>query len=152
MAVKEASGNLEQMARICRDRPRDVAVLAGDDAWTLPLLAMGGDGVVSVASNEIPGELVALCAAARAGDWEAARRTHERWLPLFLANFAGAPNPVPAKAALVMMGLLEHDTVRAPLLTLDPDARAAMAVTLRALGLVERGGGRIATSTQAAVA
>ncbi len=152
VAVKEASGNLEQMARICRDRPRDVAVLAGDDAWTLPLLAMGGDGVVSVASNEIPGELVALCAAARAGDWEAARRTHERWLPLFLANFAGAPNPVPAKAALVMMGLLEHDTVRAPLLTLDPDARAAMAVTLRALGLVERGGGRIATSTQAAVA
>ncbi len=152
VAVKEASGNLEQMARICRDRPRDVAVLAGDDAWTLPLLAMGGDGVVSVASNEIPGELDAQCAAARAGDWEAARRTHERWLPLFLANFAGAPNPVPAKAALVMMGLLEHDTVRAPLLTLDPDARAAMAVTLRALGLVERGGGRIATSTQAAVA
>ena len=71
VAVKEASGNLEQIARICRDRPRDVAVLAGDDAWTLPILAMGGDGVVSVASNEIPGELVALCAAARAGDWEA---------------------------------------------------------------------------------
>ena len=64
VAVKEASGNLEQIARICRDRPRDVAVLAGDDAWTLPILAMGGDGVVSVASNEIPGELVALCAAA----------------------------------------------------------------------------------------
>ena len=64
VAVKEASGNLEQIARICRDRPRDVAVLAGDDAWTLPVLALGGDGVVSVASNEIPGELVALCAAA----------------------------------------------------------------------------------------
>ena len=70
VAVKEASGNLEQIARICRDRPRDVAVLAGDDAWTLPVLALGGDGVVSVASNEIPGELVALCAAARAGDWD----------------------------------------------------------------------------------
>ena len=68
VAIKEASGNLEQIARICRDRPRDVAVLAGDDAWTLPVLAMGGDGVVSVASNEIPGELVALCAAAHAGD------------------------------------------------------------------------------------
>ena len=65
IAVKEASGNLEQIARICRERPRDVAVLAGDDAWTLPILALGGDGVVSVASNEIPGELVALCAAAQ---------------------------------------------------------------------------------------
>src|SRR6187397_1409769 len=119
IAIKEASGNLEQIARICRDRPRDVAVLAGDDAWTLPVLALGGDGVISVASNEIPGELVALCAAARAGDWDTARRLHERWLPLFLANFAGAPNPVPAKAALALMGLLEIDAVRAPLLPLD---------------------------------
>ena len=107
VAIKEASGNLEQIARICRNRPRDVAVLAGDDAWTLPVLALGGDGVVSVASNEIPGELVALCAAARAGDWDGARRLHERWLPLFLANFAGGPNPVPVKAALALMGLLE---------------------------------------------
>ncbi len=152
IAVKEASGNLEQIATICCERPSDVAVLAGDDAWTLPLLALGGDGVVSVASNEIPGELVALCAAARAGDWDAARRTHERWLPLFLANFVGAPNPVPVKAALAMMGLLEHDTVRGPLLSLDPDSRAALAVTLRSLGLVERGGGHIAASSQAGVA
>lgn len=152
IAVKEASGNLEQIARICRERPRDVAVLAGDDAWTLPLLAMGGDGVVSVAGNEIPGELVALCAAARAGDWEAARRTHERWLPLFLANFVGAPNPVPAKAALVLMGLLDSDAVRAPLLSMDPDGRAALAVTLRTLGLVEASGGRMGASQRAAVA
>jgi 4-hydroxy-tetrahydrodipicolinate synthase len=143
IAVKEASGNLDQIARICRDRPRDVAVLAGDDAWTLAVLAMGGDGVVSVASNEIPGELVALCAAARAGDWDAARRTHERWLPLFQGNFRGGPNPVPAKAALALMGLLETDMVRAPLLPIDPDGRAAMAVTLRGLGLLETGGGRI---------
>src|SRR6476620_101227 len=124
VAVKEASGNLEQIARICRDRPRDVAVLAGDDAWTLPVLALGGDGVVSVASNEIPGEMVALCAAARADDWATARSHHERWLPLFLANFRGGPNPVPAKAALVMMGLLDSDAVRAPLLPLDADGRA----------------------------
>jgi 4-hydroxy-tetrahydrodipicolinate synthase len=152
IAVKEASGNLEQIARICRERPRDVAVLAGDDAWTLPLLAMGGDGVVSVAGNEIPGELVALCAAAQAGDWEAARRTHERWLPLFLANFVGAPNPVPAKAALVLMGLLDSDAVRAPLLSMDPDGRAALAVTLRTLGLVEASGGRMGAAQRAAVA
>jgi len=149
VAVKEASGNLEQIARICRDRPRDVAVLAGDDAWTLPVLAMGGDGVVSVASNEIPGELVALCAAATAGDWDTARRLHERWLPLFLGNFRGGPNPVPAKAALMLMGLLDTDAVRAPLLPLDPDARAAMAVTLRSLGLTEATGGRISTQVPA---
>jgi 4-hydroxy-tetrahydrodipicolinate synthase len=152
IGIKEASGNLEQIARICRERPRDVAVLAGDDAWTLPLLAMGGDGVVSVAANEIPGELVALCAAATAGDWEAARRTHERWLPLFLANFVGAPNPVPAKAALRLMGLLDSDAVRAPLLSMDPDGRAALAITLRTLGLVEACGGRIGSSQRAAVA
>jgi 4-hydroxy-tetrahydrodipicolinate synthase len=144
IGVKEASGNLDQIARICRDRPRDVAVLAGDDAWTLPILAMGGDGVVSVASNEIPGELVALCAAARAGDWDAARRGHERWLSLFQGNFRGGPNPVPVKAALMLMGLLETDMVRAPLLPIDPDGRAALAVTLRGLGLLESTGGRIA--------
>jgi 4-hydroxy-tetrahydrodipicolinate synthase len=146
VAVKEASGNMEQIARICRDRPRDVAVLAGDDAWTLPVLAMGGDGVVSVASNEIPGELVALCVAARAGDWETARRVHERWLPLFLGNFRGGPNPVPAKAALRLMGLLESDMVRAPLLPIDEAGRAVMAATLRTLGLIDAAGGRMTGS------
>ncbi|MBF8289764.1 MAG: 4-hydroxy-tetrahydrodipicolinate synthase [Chloroflexi bacterium] len=154
IAVKEASGNLDQIARICRDRPRHVAVLAGDDAWTLPILAMGGDGVVSVASNEIPGELVALCAAAHAGDWDGARRIHERWLPLFQGNFRGGPNPVPAKAALALMGILDGDAVRAPLLPLDDDARGAMGVLLRSLGLIEAVGGRIAGSvvTRQAVA
>jgi 4-hydroxy-tetrahydrodipicolinate synthase len=143
VAIKEASGNLEQIARICRDRPRDVAVLAGDDAWTLPILALGGDGVVSVASNEIPGELVALCDAAAAGDWDGARRIHERWLPLFLANFVGGPNPVPVKGALQAMGLLDADAVRLPLLPLAPEARAGLVATLRTLGLVEAGGGRM---------
>ena len=144
VAVKEASGNLDQIARICAERPRDVAVLAGDDAWTLPVLALGGDGVVSVASNEIPGELVSLCAAGRIGDWDGARRIHERWLPLFLANFRGGPNPVPVKAALVTMGLLDTDAVRAPLLPLEEAARERLAATLRSLGLVEAIGGRIA--------
>ena len=137
VAVKEASGNLEQIARICRDRPRDVAVLAGDDAWTLPILALGGDGVVSVASNEVPGELVRLCAAALAGDWDAARRIHDRWLPLFLGNFRGGPNPVPVKAALRLMGLIETEMVRAPLLPMDEAGVAAMDSLLRDLGLVE---------------
>lgn len=141
-AVKEASANMEQIARICRDRPAGVAVLAGDDAWTLPMLAMGADGVVSVASNEVPADMAALCAAGRAHDWATARRTHERLLPLFLANFRGAPNPVPAKAALAMMGLLETDTVRAPLLSLEGPARERLAATIRDLGLVELPGGR----------
>ena len=126
----------------CRERPRDVAVLAGDDAWTLPVLALGGDGVISVASNEIPGEMVSLCAAARAGDWDGARRIHERWLPLFRANFAGGPNPVPVKAALALMGLI-FDGVRQPLLSLDGEARERLSAVLRAVGLVEAGGGRI---------
>ncbi len=152
VAVKEASGNLEQIARICRERPRDVAVLAGDDAWTLPVLAMGGDGVVSVASNEIPAEMAALCSAARAGDWEGARRLHGRWLPLFLANFRGGPNPVPAKAALALMGLLETDALRAPLLPLEDDARERLAGILRGLGLLEAVGGRIADAAAEAVA
>ena len=152
IAIKEASGNLEQIATVCRERPADVAVLAGDDAWTLPVLAMGGDGVVSVASNEIPGELVSLCAAAHAGDWDAARRIHQRWLPLFLANFRGAPNPVPAKAAMALMGLLGSDAVRRPLLPLDADQRSALGVTLRSLGLVEARGGRIVETRSEAVA
>jgi 4-hydroxy-tetrahydrodipicolinate synthase len=152
IGVKEASGNLEQIATICRDRPRDVAVLAGDDAWTLPVLALGGDGVVSVASNEIPGQLVALCAAALAGDWETARELHARWLPLFLANFRGGPNPVPAKAAMALMGLLDSDAVRRPLLALETDALAALRTTLRSLGLVEARGGRFVEPRPEAVA
>jgi 4-hydroxy-tetrahydrodipicolinate synthase len=152
VAVKEASGNLEQIARICRERPSDVAVLAGDDAWTLPVLVLGGDGVVSVASNEIPGEMAALCSAARAGDWDTARRHHERWLPLFLANFRGGPNPVPAKAALSMMGILEGDAVRAPLLPLDAGPRAQLAEVLLAAGLVESVGGRMGVAREEAIA
>ena len=141
-AIKEASGNIEQLAVICRDRPRDVAVLAGDDAATLAVLAMGGDGVVSVAGNQVPGGMAALCDAARAGDWDEARRLHARWLPLFRANFQGAPNPVPAKAALLAMGLIERDDVRAPLLPLAAGPRTRLVELLRTLGLVD-GGGRV---------
>ena len=145
VALKEASGSLDQIAVICRDRPRDVAILAGDDAWTLPVLALGGDGVISVASNEIPGEMVALCAAARSGDLDGARRIHERWLGLFQANFQGGPNPVPVKAALALMGLIEGEAVRAPLLPLDHGDRERLAATLRSLGLVEQPSGRMTT-------
>ncbi len=151
IAVKEASGNIEQIAVICRDRPRRVALLAGDDAATMAVLAMGGDGVVSVASNHIPGEMSAMVRAALAGDWPAARNAHDRWLPLFRANFRGAPNPVPAKAAMLAMGLLERDTLRPPLLPLADEPRECLRSLLRTLGLVD-GGGRqpVRRATEAA--
>ncbi len=154
IATKEASGNLDQIATICRDRPADVAVLAGDDAWTLPILALGGDGVVSVAANEIPAEIAALCAAARAGDWDGARRIHERWLPLMQANFRGGPNPVPAKAALALMGLIESGACRRPLLALAEGPAETLARLLRSLGLVAPPAGRAVedAETQEAVA
>jgi 4-hydroxy-tetrahydrodipicolinate synthase len=87
--------------------------------------------------------MVALCDAAAAGDWDGARRIHDRWLSLFFANFQGAPNPVPAKAALALMGLIDGDAVRGPLLPLDPQSRDTLADTLRTLGLVEAVGGRM---------
>jgi 4-hydroxy-tetrahydrodipicolinate synthase len=147
IAIKEASGNLEQIATICRDRPRDVAVLSGDDAWTLAILAMGGDGVISVASNEIPGDMVWLCAAARAGDWDGARRAHIRWLPLFLANFRGGPNPVPVKAGLAAMGVLRSDAVRRPLLPLADLERDQLFALMRQVGLLDAGGRHTANAT-----
>src|SRR4051795_13401145 len=140
VGVKEASGNLDQIAVICRDRPRDVAVLAGDDVATLAVLAMGGDGVVSVASNEIPAAMSSLVASWHAGDADGTRRIHDRWLPLFRANFQGGPNPVPVKAALLAMGLLEHDATRAPLLPLDAEPRQRLTALLRTLGLIDAGG------------
>jgi 4-hydroxy-tetrahydrodipicolinate synthase len=140
IAVKEASANIEQIAVICRDRPRDVAVLSGDDAATLAILAMGGDGVVSVASNQVPAEMSALCRAALAGDYAGARRIHDRWLPLLRANFQGAPNPVPAKAAMLAMGLIERDDLRAPLLPLADAPRERLITILRTLGLVGAAG------------
>ena len=140
IAIKEASANLEQIATICRDRPRDVAVLSGDDAWTLAVLAMGGDGVISVASNEIPSDMVSLCSAALAGDWDGARRIHSRWLPLFLANFRGAPNPVPVKAALAVMGVIRSDAVRRPLLPLAEPDRERLIALMRHIGPLDSGG------------
>jgi 4-hydroxy-tetrahydrodipicolinate synthase len=134
IGVKEAGGSLDQFAVVLRERPRDFAVLSGDDLWTLPTLALGGDGVVSVASNEIPAEMVALCRAAFDGTWDVARAIHERFVPLFRANFAGAPNPVPVKAAMAILGLLEEN-LRQPMLPLDEASRAALADVLREVGL-----------------
>jgi 4-hydroxy-tetrahydrodipicolinate synthase len=135
IAVKEASANLEQIMTILRDRPTGFAVLSGDDSWTLPLLALGGDGVISVASNEVPEVMVALCTAARTRDWDGARSIHERHLALFRVNFV-SPNPVPVKAALAEMGLIE-DVLRQPLLPLDEPQRTRLRGVLADLALVD---------------
>jgi 4-hydroxy-tetrahydrodipicolinate synthase len=134
VGVKEASANFDQITTILRERPRGFSVLAGDDAWTLTVLAHGGDGVVSVASNEIPGPMSALCSAASAGDWDEARRIHERYLPLFRANFI-SPNPVPVKAALAEMGLI-GDYLRQPLLPMAEPERSRLLAVVREAGLI----------------
>jgi 4-hydroxy-tetrahydrodipicolinate synthase len=133
IGLKEAAGDLEQVMTIVRDRPDGFAVLSGDDSWTLALLGVGGDGVISVASNEVPGVMVGLCAAVRAGDWGTARELHERYLPLMRLNFV-SPNPVPVKAALAEMGLI-HDVLRQPLLTLAEPGRGRLLAVLEDLGL-----------------
>jgi 4-hydroxy-tetrahydrodipicolinate synthase len=135
--VKEASANMDQIATILRDRPDDFSVFAGDDTWTMPMLAMGGDGVICTCANEIPGEMSEMCDAAFAGDFDQARRIHERFLPLMKANFVGGPNPVPVKAAMSMMGLCT-DTMRQPLLPLEEPFRGRMRAILEGAGLLDR--------------
>jgi 4-hydroxy-tetrahydrodipicolinate synthase len=151
VAVKEASANMDQIATILRDRPADFSVLAGDDTWTMPMLALGGDGVICTCANEIPGPMAEMCDAAFAGDWDTARAIHERWLPLMKANFAGGPNPVPVKAALSMMGLIT-DMLRMPLLPLDEPHRSRLRLILEATGALDIDGDGMAVAGSAAVA
>lgn len=128
VGVKEASGNLEQILTILRDRPKGFLVLSGDDAWTLPLMAVGAEGVISVASNEVP-RLMRQMVDTRDVD------VHERLLPLLLGNFIEA-NPAPAKAALKMMGVLASDVVRPPLAPLTEKSQARMRSILEECGLL----------------
>src|SRR3989442_1415564 len=114
IGVKEASGNLEQILSILRDRAEGFLVLSGDDAWTLPLIAAGGDGIISVAANEIPRLMSDMTAAALRGDFQSARAIHNRILPLMTGNFIES-NPIPVKTAMKMLGIIPSDTVRPPL-------------------------------------
>ena len=139
IAVKEASGNIEQIMTILRDRPESLAVLSGDDSMTFPMLALGGDGIISVASNQVPDVMAKLCALAFSGDWEAARALHNRYLELMRVNFI-SPNPVPVKAALAEMGLI-HDVLRAPLLPMDEALRPRLRAALDAAGLLPAAAG-----------
>ena len=121
VGVKEASGNISQMCELCHAVPPGFIVLSGDDAITLPLMAIGGRGVISVASNEIPSEMVDMVEAAESGDFAAARRLHERIMPLMKVNFVEA-NPGPVKAAMAAMGLLE-ESYRLPVVGPRPGAK-----------------------------
>jgi 4-hydroxy-tetrahydrodipicolinate synthase len=128
--VKEASANLEQIMTILRDRRRGFLVLSGDDAWTLPLIAAGADGVISVIGNEVPRPFSDLVRLAREGDFATARKLHERLLPLMLGNFMES-NPGPVKAAMKRMGILQHDTVRPPLARMTDASYAKLDAILR---------------------
>ena len=131
VGVKEASGSVDAVARIrslC-----DIPVLSGDDALTLPSMAIGAKGVVSVASNVVPRIVASLVASASSGDFAAARGIHERLQPLFRALFA-EPNPVPVKAALKLMGR-GNGAVRAPLLAALPETETALRGALGVLGV-----------------
>jgi 4-hydroxy-tetrahydrodipicolinate synthase len=136
VGVKEASGNMEQILSILREREDGFLVLSGDDAWTLPLIACGGDGVISVAGNEIPRLMSAMVAAALGGGWDGAREIHNRILPLMTGNFIES-NPIPVKAAMKMMGILDNDTVRSPLAPIAEANRKKMAEILAECGLPE---------------
>jgi 4-hydroxy-tetrahydrodipicolinate synthase len=133
--VKEASANMEQILTILRDREKDFAVLSGDDAWTLPLLAAGADGLISVASNEIPKLMSDMVRYGLAGDFARAREIHERVLPLLIGNFIES-NPIPAKTAMKMMGILENDTLRSPLAPITAANRKKLEEILRDCGLL----------------
>src|SRR5215813_980080 len=106
VGIKEASGNISQMAALANAVPKDFVILSGDDAITLPLFALGGHGVISVASNEIPAEMTQLCRHGLRGEFDQARKIHRRYLSLMEVNFVES-NPIPVKAALGLMGLLE---------------------------------------------
>ena len=138
VGIKEASGNISQMAAILNSVPDDFIALSGDDVITLPLMALGGRGVISVVSNEIPAEMTKLTRLALQGSFDGAREIHRRYHPLMEINFVES-NPIPVKAALAEMGLLEA-VWRLPLVPPKAENRARIRGVLETLGLVAREG------------
>ena len=133
MGIKEASGDLAQVMQLLRGRPDRFSVLSGDDWLALAIVAAGGDGLVSVASNEMPGPMRALVHLILAGDLEKARDWHYRLLPLMDANFLET-NPAPVKAALALTGRIRN-VLRLPLVPVTEQTRKALATTLKDLGV-----------------
>ena len=135
VAVKEASGNLSQIMEILRSRPESFRVISGDDALTLAMIALGGDGLISVASNEAPEMMSRMNALALSGNWDEARALHYHLLPLMEANFIES-SPGPVKAAMALMGLLEEN-LRLPLVPVQEKTRARMREVLIEAGLLK---------------
>jgi 4-hydroxy-tetrahydrodipicolinate synthase len=135
VAVKEASGNMSQIADVFNAVPEDFLVFSGDDALTLPVVSLGGAGIISVASNEIPKEMAEMTRAALAGDWNTARKLHKRYLPLMQANFIES-NPMPVKAVLAMMGMIEEN-YRLPMVRMKADTRAKLEKIAAQCGVVK---------------
>lgn len=135
IAVKEASGNISQIAELFNYVPESFLVFSGDDAVTLPVIALGGVGIISVASNEIPKEMSDLTAAALKGDWDKARKLHRKYVRLMQANFIES-NPMPAKAVLAMMGRIE-EVYRLPMVKMKKETRAKLEQIAAELGLLQ---------------
>lgn len=133
--IKEASGNISQMSAILNQVPDGFTVLSGDDAITLPLMALGGKGIISVVSNEIPAEMTQLAQFCLKGDFAGARALHRTYLPLMEVNFVES-NPIPVKAAMGLMGLLEP-VWRLPLVPPSPASLSKIEKVLQDLALLE---------------
>jgi 4-hydroxy-tetrahydrodipicolinate synthase len=134
VGVKEASGNMTQICEVCRVVPDDFIVLSGDDALTLPLMAVGGKGIISVASNVVPGPMARMVETIERGDFAAARAQHATLLPLMLANFLES-NPIPVKAAMAALGLVE-ERYRLPMVPPSDATRAKLHAVLADLRLM----------------
>jgi 4-hydroxy-tetrahydrodipicolinate synthase len=135
VGIKEASGNMAQICDVCRVVPRDFIVLSGDDVMTLPIMAVGGRGVIAVASNEIPTEMSQMVEAAERGDFAGARAIHDRILPLMQINFVES-SPGPVKSAMAAMGLLE-EVYRLPLVPPRSESKEKINKVLKDLGLLK---------------
>ncbi len=134
IAVKEASGNIQQMMEIIQGVSPDFAVLSGDDAFTLPLMAVGGVGIISVASNEIPKAMSDLTEAALKGDFQKAKKIHYKWLDLMNINFIES-NPIPVKTALALMGKIK-ESFRLPLVNMEEKNRGKLTALLKSQKLI----------------
>ena len=136
IGVKEASGNISQITQVIQQTPENFIVLSGDDALTLPIVAMGGRGVISVASNEIPAEMTRYAQLCLSGDFAGARAWQRKWTPLIDVNFVET-NPIPVKAAMAEMGLLEP-AFRLPLVPPRVENLSKIRTVLESLALLEK--------------
>ena len=132
--VKEASGDISQIGEICTKAPARFRILSGDDSLTLPVIALGGHGIISVASNETPGMMSKFAAACLDGRWDEARNLNRKLYPLMKINFVET-SPIPVKAALSMMGRIQ-EVYRLPLVKISDGARAKVSAVLSDLGLL----------------